>query len=393
MNTTFNILLTTRAKSEIAEMENALGQTPGFRLDSRLVTNGHFDPLQGIANLPDLLLIGLSEHWQAELQELANRPVASRPPVIVLAEDGNPEVMRLAMKAGARDYFTRPVDTSSLLTALDQLAKEKTASEAGGSRLTAFMNVKGGSGATLLATNTAHIMAKELGKRVALVDLDIQFGTLSLYLDANPSVGVIDVLQDTSELDSVALQAYMVRHNSGVNILGAVHNQVSLASEIPIRRLQQLIDLLKESHDHVILDLPRQIDTFTTSALERADQVVLALQQGVTYMRDANRLRSILRDELGYAEDRLIFAVNRFDNKNPVALYDIEESLGNKSKIMCISNDYKRVRENINLGIPLYAQGKTAPITKSVEALAFALCHEENRLTRKKKGLLNSVFG
>lgn len=393
MNSSFNILLTTRNKAEISEIENLLGQTSGFRLDSRLVTNGHFDPLQGIENLPDLLLIGLSEHWQSELQELANRPIDSRPPVIILAEDGNPEVMRLAMKAGARDYFTRPVDTRNLLTTLAQIAKEKSTSETDGSRLTAFMNVKGGSGATLLATNTAHIMAKELGKRVALVDLDIQFGTLSLYLDATPSVGVIDVLQDTSELDTVALQAYMVRHNSGVNILGAVHHQVSLASEIPIRRLQQLIDLLKESHDHVILDLPRQIDTFTTTALDRADQVVLATQQGVTYMRDANRLRSILRDELGFAEDRMIFAVNRFDNKNPVTLYDIEESLGNKSRIVCISNDYKRVRENINLGIPLYEQGKTAPITKSVEALAFTLCHEENRLTKEKKGLLNRVFG
>jgi pilus assembly protein CpaE len=392
MNDSLNILLTSRDKAEISGIKSALGQNPGFRVESRLVTNGHFDPLQGTTKLPDVLLLGLSEHWQTELQELADRPADSRPPVIILAEDGNPEVMRLAMKAGARDYLTRPVDTRNLLSTLMDMAKEKSATESGGSKLTAFMNVKGGSGATLLAANTAHIMAEKQGKRVALVDLDIQFGTLALYLDSNPSVGVFDVLQDTSELDSVALQAYMVKHRSGVSILGAVHNQVSLTSEIPVSHLQQLIDLLTESYDHVILDLPRQIDAFTTTALERVDQIVLATQQGVTYLRDANRLRSILCDELGIAENRLIVAVNRFDTKNPVTLYDIEEALGSQSRILCVCNDYKRVRENVNLGIPLYEQGQTAAITKSVEALACALCPEQDR-PAKKKGILTRVFG
>jgi pilus assembly protein CpaE len=142
----------------------------------------------------------------------------------------------------------------------------------------------------------------------------------------------------------------------------------------------------------VILDLPRQIDAFTTTALERVDQIVLATQQGVTYLRDANRLRSILCDELGIAENRLIVAVNRFDTKNPVTLYDIEEALGSQSRILCVCNDYKRVRENVNLGIPLYEQGQTAAITKSVEALACALCPEQDR-PAKKKGILTRVFG
>jgi pilus assembly protein CpaE len=339
-----------------------------------------------------VLLLGLSEHWRAELQDLANRPAVSRAPVIIFARDGDPEAMRLAMKAGARDYFTRPVDTATLLSTLAQMARDKSASESGNCSMTAFINVKGGSGATLLATNTAHIMATKLGKRVALVDLDIQFGTLSLYLDTTPTAGIIEVLQDTAELDSVALKAYMVKHRSGVHILGAVHNQVSLASEIPIGRLQQVIDLLAENYDHVILDLPRQIDSFTTMVLERVDQTVLAMQQGVTYLRDANRLRSILCDELGFADNRLVVAVNRFDTKNPVTLYDIEEALGEKSKILCIANDYKRVRENVNLGVPLYEQGQGAPITKSVEALALALCPEQASAA-KKKGILTRVFG
>ena len=392
MNQSFNILLASWDKTEISNIKTALAQNPDFRIDSVLATDGRLPPLKAGANPPDVLLLGLSKNWRNELLELAERPAASRPPIIIFARDGDPEAMRLAMKAGARDYFTRPVDTATLLSTLTQIAGDKFATESGSCRITAFMNVKGGSGATLLATNAAHILAAKLGKRVALVDLDIQFGTLSLYLDANPSAGVIDVLQDSSELDSVSLQAYMFKHRSGVHVLGAVHNQVSLTGEIPISRLQQLIDVLAATYDHVILDLPRQIDAFTTTVLERVDHTVLTTQQGVTYLRDANRLRSILCDELGFPETRLIVAVNRFDTKNPVTLYDIEEALGEKSRILCISNDYKRVRENVNLGVPLYEQGQGAEITKSVEALALALCPQQAPAA-KKKGILTRVFG
>ena len=392
MNQSFNILLASWDKTEISNIKTALAQNPDFRIDSVLATDGRLPPLKAGANPPDVLLLGLSKNWRNELLELAERPAASRPPIIIFARDGDPEAMRLAMKAGARDYFTRPVDTATLLSTLTQIAGDKFATESGSCRITAFMNVKGGSGATLLATNAAHILAAKLGKRVALVDLDIQFGTLSLYLDANPSAGVIDVLQDSSELDSVSLQAYMFKHRSGVHVLGAVHNQVSLTGEIPISRLQQLIDVLAATYDHVILDLPRQIDAFTTTVLERVDHTVLTTQQGVTYLRDANRLRSILCDELGFPETRLIVAVNRFDTKNPVTLYDIEEAMGGKSRILCISNDYKRVRENVNLGVPLYEQGQGAEITKSVEALALALCPQQAPAA-KKKGILTRVFG
>jgi hypothetical protein len=57
-----------------------------------------------------------------------------------------------------------------------------------------------------------------------------------------------------------------------------------------------------------------------------------------------------------------------------------------------VSNDYKRVRENVNLGLPLYEQGQGAAITKSVEALALALC-PQNATAAKKKGILTRVFG
>jgi len=209
MNQSFNILLASWDKTEISNIKTALAQNPDFRIDCVLATDGRLPPLKAGANPPDVLLLGLSKNWRKELLELAERPAASRPPVIIFARDGDPEAMRLAMKAGARDYFTRPVDTATLLSTLMQIAGDKAPAESGSCRITAFMNVKGGSGATLLATNTAHILAAKLGKRVALVDLDIQFGTLSLYLDANPSAGVIDVLQDSSELDSVTAAVCM----------------------------------------------------------------------------------------------------------------------------------------------------------------------------------------
>ncbi len=96
-------------------------------------------------------------------------------------------MMRMAMKAGARDFLTEPVDQKELINMLLQLESEKrqtAISEKG--TLTAFINAKGGSGASVLACNVAHMMQERSQQEVILMDLDMQFGALAQYLDLKP---------------------------------------------------------------------------------------------------------------------------------------------------------------------------------------------------------------
>jgi len=389
MGKKLQILTVGRDREELTQLGIALSKAPGLQVDSRHVTNGHVDPLYAVSTLPDVLLLCLSANWREELQALAERPPAARPPVVVIAPSGDPQIMRLSMQAGARGFYTRPVDVKDLLSTLQQMEEYSAMNQADKTGLTVVINAKGGSGASLIAANLAHAMSIDAGLRVALVDMDIQFGSLGMYLDLVPERGLLEALEVAEELDKVALQAYMMKHRSGVEVLGATHNQIALPGEINVNHLNGLLDTLLGAYDHVVIDLPRQIDLLTTTVLERASHVVLCMQQSLTHIQDAGRLRNILRDELGVADQRMILAVNRYDAKSAVTLGDIGNNLAGPVQVV-IPNDFKRVSENVNLGIPLYEQARSAPISKAINKLMQEVCGHQ---PLPKQGLLTRVLG
>jgi len=391
MNRLFSVLIAGRDKQELVALERILNEKTNYTVKITLSSNGHFDPLHDINVPPDLLILCLSEAWTSELQQLSEQPPSTRPPVIVVANAGDEtQVMRHAMRAGARDLFTRPVKTELLLEAISLVAGEKLAQTREGPLLTAVVNAKGGSGATLLAANLAHVLAKEGRQSVALIDMDLQFGTLGLYLDLQPAMGIVEVLGYSNELDAVSLKAYMTEHESGVFLLAATQNSVVLPKEIDLEKLSELLNTLQSSFDHVIVDLPRQIDAVTTTILERADNVIITTQQSLTHLRDTIRLRGILKDELGINEKRLLVVVNRYDSNDAITLEDIGKMLSN-GPVSAIPNDYKRVTENINLGIPLYQQSRHSPITKAVIKLAERISN--SNLSGEKNGVFSRMFG
>ena len=389
MGKKLEILTVGRDREELAELGRALGKVKGFHVDSRHVTNGHVDPLHAVSSLPDVLVLCLSSNWREELQSLADRPPATRPPVVVVAPSGDPQIMRLSMQAGARDFYTRPVDYQDLLPTLQQMEQYSETTQPDKNGLTVVMNAKGGSGASLLSANLAYAMTHDLDLHVALVDMDIQFGNLGLYLDLVPERGLLDALAVAEELDTVALQAYMMKHRSGVEVMATTHHQVALPGEINAERLNRLLDTLLAAYDRVVIDLPRQIDLLTTTVLERANHVVLCMQQNLTHVKDACRLRNILKDELGIADQRMILAVNRYDARNVVTLADIQKNLAGPTQVI-IPNDYKRVSENVNLGIPLYEQARGAPISRAINNLMQEICGHQ---PLPKQGLLTRVLG
>jgi len=389
MKKTLKILISGRDRVELDTLSAVIGDVSAWQVELLHVTNGHVDPLYGVSTMPDVLVLCLSANWKDELQALSDRPPAERPPVLVIAPEGDPQVMRRAMQAGARDYFTRPVGSSDLLHSLKQLEQDHVTSQPGNGGLTVVMNAKGGSGASMIATNLACAMAVEAGMNTVLVDMDIQFGNLGMYLDLVPELGLLDAINAADEMDSMALQAYMLHHNSGVEVLANTHHQIALPGEINVARLNRLLDILQDTYDQVVIDLPRQIDLLTTTVLERAGRVVLCMQQSLNHVQDASRLSTILQDELGKTRGQIILAVNRYDMKSPVTLGDISHHLQGLGQVT-VPNDFKRVSDNVDLGVPLHEQSRKAPITKAISRLMQEVCGCQTMTT---KGLFSRMLG
>jgi len=372
------ILIAGRSKMAVDNLSQSLSGRPEFVLTKRVLGNGHADPLHGVSETPDMLLLHHAP-GQSELESLAGSGQANQLPLIVCGPGDNPESMRLAMQAGARDYLAETAPLSDLVASLLRLREEtvRSGSSALG-RLMVVMNCKGGSGASFLATNLAHAFAVNDGAQVTLADLDIQIGGLCRYLDITPKMGILQALEVAKQLDDISAEAYTCEHSSGLRLLAAPSKRFVPPSEIPIDALDALLKVFLSNNDLIIADSPNRLDTFTEFFLERADNIILVVQQSLPHVQDAARTIQLLTNEFAISEARISVVVNRFSKNAPIDLGDIRKAL-RTDRLITVPNQYKLAAECINSGIPIAEISKNAPLTKAIRNLQAALDNKDSK--------------
>lgn len=377
MKRRLHILVAGRVQQDLRTTEAILAREINIELTTRVTSNGHVDPLHGLTTLPDVLILFLSAHWQEELNALATRTIALRLPIVVISPKEDLEIMRLALRAGARDFLTQPVSAEEIQRAIQQIQQEKAVSTGlAQHRTIAVLNAKGGSGATLIANNLAHIMAVRQQLPVALLDCDVQFGAQALCLDLRPTRDLVEAVNVVDELDAVALEGYMTKHQSGIHLLAAPTNRLVLVGELSSQNFSHLLEVIHQTYTRVVIDLPRLLDSAVTVALLQATTIIVAMQQTLAAMRDARRLTEILQTELDIPQERILVAINRYSLKHTISLAAIQQTLHNIPTVL-IPNDYTRVEAATNQGIPLLEFAPNAPITQALVQLAIQLGGEE----------------
>lgn len=361
------LLISSRDAQALKDLQQACQSVHGLQISTRLVSNGHCDPLHGLEPLPDLLLLRVSQHWREELAAVLQRPVAERPVLLVCGALDQAEGLRMAMQAGARDFLPEPLDRLELVAALQRIVQEKRAATQGNAKLLAVMNAKGGSGATLVACNLAQQLSQHAS--VLLVDLDLQFGSVAHYLDLQPGHSHVEVLQRVDEMDGVALRGFCTHYSPTLHVLSGRDCELCLPQDVRAEQLEALLHLARSTYDWVVVDLPRQIDHLTGTALENADKILVVLQQSISHLKDADRLLRILRDDMGIQSSRLQLLVNRYNKSATVSLRDIEEALRCAGPLL-LPNDFNVVSESQNAGVPLAIHAPRAPVTLALKQLA-----------------------
>jgi pilus assembly protein CpaE len=376
-----HIILAGRSRAALETLARHLVSHSEIHFTLRQIVNGHTDPLHGIDELPDILVLRIAPNSVDELAALAQRPALERPPLIVIGDLQDPQAMRLAMQSGARDILPEPVTEADLLAALERVSSEVRALVVPRTRSFAFVNAKGGSGATFLAANVAHVFAAVKCQETLIVDLDLQFGTLPQYFDMQPKRGLLDALGVVHELDEVAIEAYFTRHASGLRVLARTPSSLGGNLHSSGDGFALLLDMLKNKCQRIVFDVPRHLDALGAMALERADRVVVVMQQTLPSLRDATRLHEIVRGELGIPQDRISVLVNRYRKGTTVELNDIRRLLRDEDPFV-VPNHFGPVSESVDSGIPIYEHARNSPVTKAIIELAAHLDGQPSTNTR-----------
>lgn len=292
---------------------------------------------------------------------------------IMLCEARPPELLLKAMHIGVRDVLPSPVSRDALQAALERIESKAAASHAPPQKgkVLAFIPCKGGSGATFLASNLGYMLAAEHGKKVALLDLNLQFGDAALFVsDKVPANTLADIAGNMSRLDASFLASSMVPVLPNFGVLAAPEDP-ERATEVKPEHIEVLLSLAKAHYDYVILDLGRNLNAATVKALDHVDLIFPVLQETLPFIRDAKRLLQALQG-LGYAREKIHLVVNRYEKGGEIHLEDVERTLGMKV-FKTIKNSFEAVSASVNQGVPIMKIASHDPVTKALREMAQAL--------------------
>ncbi len=324
-----------------------------------------------------MLLVDLDIEDPEELMPLRQIMADSqgRLSVIATSREVTAQGVRELIRQGVDDFVPQPLDQHSLLDAID-VAKRKARQHragAGGGQVITVGRAKGGMGATTLAINLALSLidpiGKEESKRVAFLDLDLQFGDASLYLDLDPRSDLLDIVQKPTRLDTALLLSAMTEHESGMEVLQAPIEPMPLDA-LRTETVGRLIDLAQQEFDYVVIDLPLALASWHEMVLDMTDKLYLVTQLNVPAIRQTKRLIDILKDE-GLYSLPVSIVLNRY-----VKRFNEQTRLRQCTKALdhtidhYLPEDERVVLEAINRGVPLTEVRRRARICQIIRDMA-----------------------
>jgi pilus assembly protein CpaE len=197
------------------------------------------------------------------------------------------------MRAGAREFFSTPVDPAEIAAAMERAAKHfaATAPESkSDSRLFVFLGTKGGCGVTTVAANFALALAQESEGNTLLIDFGLPLGDVAINLGIKTEYSVANALQLTDRLDPRLLSTLVVKHSTGLSVLASPSEFTD--STTPLDTIDKLVSVAREGYDFVVVDVGSRVDLFNTSLFDKSAIIYLITQVGISEMLNANRMVS-----------------------------------------------------------------------------------------------------
>lgn len=321
---------------------------------------------------PDVVLLDfpVADVHALEQVEAATLKAPSTP-LLLVSPDQSLAFLKSAMRAGVRDILPTPITRATVQRAVDYVLESKTITSrfpGSGSMVLAFLPVKGGSGATFLATNLAEALAGQ-HKRVLVIDLNLYFGDAALYIttDRKPSASVVDMALQASRLDTMLLESSVLRSQGNVHILPAPELPGQLDAVTP-DALDAIILQARMEYDFVMLDMSRALEPVAVKALDLADRIYMTLQLSLPAIQGVKRLVTVFHG-LGYAGSKLSVVVNRFDKGGEIGLEELERA-ANVSVKRTLPNSEVAVAASVNQGVPLIRLAPRDPVARALQQWA-----------------------
>src|SRR5713226_371537 len=296
--------------------------------------------------------------------------------IFAVGSMAQPQVIVSAMRSGAREFIERPTTTTDLLEAFVRLtaAQRRVRQEGPRGKVFSVLNAKGGSGATTVAVNLALALQSAHGQ-TALVDL-APLGHAALHLNLKAVFTVADATRNLHRMDASLLESFMVRHNSGLQLLAGTN--VPGAVDPSTAEFVRLFDMLVTHYRYVVVDASTRFDAASRLIANLSETVLLVACTDVASLWSAARVQQYL-GETGTRE-RLRLLLNRFRKVPGFSEAEAENAAGVKL-LWRVPNQYFAISSAIDRGTPVMEQSHTE-IARCFSGLANELTRNDLEVKR-----------
>ena len=318
----------------------------------------------------DVLIVGAAGYSERVLF-LIDGAIKQRSdrPVVVLSELSPNGFIDRVFEAGADDFLTLPESPEQVEFALEKAIARKRGSAAANSIALAPMicvlGPKGGTGKTLTSCNLGVALAAS-GKRVALVDLDLQFGDVGLSLGLAPDVTVHELAKSGGSLDGDKIDAYMAEHSSGLRVLLAP-TRPDHAALVTVEFLRDVYARLRSSYDFVIVDTPPGFTPEVIASIDSSSDVCMVAMLDSLSLKNTKLGLETLQ-LMGYDSGRITFVLNRADTRVGITNDDVAAIVGRIPDVSVPSD--RDIPRAVNESTPIVLAEPRSEAARAFNALA-----------------------
>jgi pilus assembly protein CpaE len=337
-------LLTYTLKQEGYEVVVAGDGAEGFRLW------GIEDPALILLDVMLPKLDGYQVAAKIRAEEGANAHV----PIIMLTAEREVEQKVRGLRAGADDYLIKPFHPAELMARIKSLLArflpaERLVGRPPLGRIHVYYGAKGGVGTTTIAINTAIALHRELGRKVCLVDGNLQFGDHRVFLDLGlDRKSIVDVVTAPS-IDLDLIKQVVVKHDSGIDLLLAPPSPET-AELVTQDHMPAILEILRTLYDYVVVDIDKKLDEVNLRILDAADILFVVMTADLSCLKNVRLVLETIAN-LGYESSKVRLVLNRSNAFTGINVKNAEGALKRTIEHQIV-NEYRGAISALNSGAP-----------------------------------------
>ena len=337
-------------------------------------------------DLPVINGLAAAEQITAEMPEVGV--------ILLLTGSEGEEVWHKMLRAGIREFMTRPIASDRLLEEVRKVARVTkaikkpsapgaTEPEVPTRRIITVTGPRGGCGKTVIATNLAVAMSRE-SEKIALIDLNLWGGDIAMLLDMTPRRSLGDLLPGFGGIDYDVVDSVISKHSCGAAVLAAPMTGMFDGSTLSRYMVQSILEALREHYECTLIDTGYANLESTLAAMDYSDLILVVVGMDLPRLRDGKLyLKNLVAANYPKAKIRLV--VNRAGGSKEISASEVESILEFPIAAQ-LPNDELLVGSSVNLGQPFVVTNPSKPLSKAIIALAETLAPGVPAAVKKHAG-------